>query len=746
MNNRKIAVITGSRADYGLLSPLLRLIQEDKDLTLQLIVTGSHLSEAHGDTFKNIEADGFLIDAKLEILENKDSRQAVTAALAKAVRGFGEIYEKLNPDMVLFLGDRYEILAAAEAALIQGIPAAHIAGGDLTEGAFDDAIRHSLTKMSHLHFATHEEAARRIKQLGENPEMVFTVGSPGLDVIRQLKLLSRVELSKKLDFEFRPKNLLITFHPETLSDAPALQQLEELLSALETLGPDTGLLFTKANADPEGQHINERIEAFIQKKPYARLYASLGQLLYLSLIKEVDVVVGNSSSGLYEAPSFKKPVVNIGDRQKGRPRALCVLDCEAKKTSILKALQQAFALNTQGTINPYGDGRASEKIISILKEVHKPKALLKKTFFEFPAHKKNKCFIVAEAGVNHNGSLELAKRLIDVAAEAGADAVKFQTFKTSHVVSRSAKKADYQIRETGAQESQWEMIKKLELSPNDFKELQAYCRLKKIEFMSTGFDLESLDFLADQLKVSRIKIPSGEITNAPLLLRAAEKGLPIILSTGMSSLQEVCEALGVLAFGMTKPAGSKPSREAFEKAFFSLAGKKALRQRVSLLQCTTEYPTPYKDVHLQAMDTLRDTFDLPTGLSDHSEGILSCLTAAARGACILEKHFTLDKKMHGPDHKASLEPNELKELVLSVRRITDILGSPEKKAADSEIKNLEIARRSLTTASEVRSGDVFNEKNLTSKRPGTGISPMHYWEWLGKKANKNYSEDEVIER
>ncbi|MBU8713675.1 MULTISPECIES: N-acetylneuraminate synthase [Brevibacillus] len=355
----------------------------------------------------------------------------------------------------------------------------------------------------------------------------------------------------------------------------------------------------------------------------------------------------------------------------------------------------------------------------------------------------DKTFIIAEAGVNHNGSIEIAKRLIDIAAEAGADAVKFQTFKANKVISKFAEKADYQKQTTGSNESQLEMVRKLELDTEAHYELREYCIQQNIKFLSTPFDLDSADFLINQMKVELIKIPSGEITNAPLLLRIAQSGLPVILSSGMATLAEIEQALGVLAFGYTA-VDAKPSRKMFQDAFYSKEGRATLQAKVSLLHCTTEYPTPYNDVNLRAIDTMAQAFGLSVGLSDHTEGIAVPIAAVARGAKIIEKHFTLDKTLPGPDHKASLDPKELKDMVSSIRQVEMALGSPIKTPAPSELKNQDIARKSLVASTHIAAGEIFTVENLTSKRPGTGISPMYFWDVLGTVADKDYQEDEVI--
>ncbi len=382
MLRRKICVVTGSRAEYGLLYWIMKEIQDDPNLVLQIIATGMHLSPEFGLTYQIIEQDGFKIDAKVEMLLSSDSPVGVAKSVGIGIIGFADALECLKPDILVLLGDRFEILAAAQAALVARIPIAHIAGGDVTEGAFDDAIRHSLTKMSHLHFVTNETAARRVCQLGENPEHVFNLGSPGIDQINRLPLLSREKLEQVLDFTLREKNLLITFHPVTLDSKPSADQFAELLKACNSLDKQVGLIFTKPNADPEGRIIIKLIDDFVATRTHAKAYTSMGQLNYLSTIAQVDAVVGNSSSGLYEVPSFKKPTVNIGDRQKGRIQASSVINCDPEASSIAQAIREALTKDCSDSINPYGDGNASSRIVAVLKKIKEFKTLLKKHFFD----------------------------------------------------------------------------------------------------------------------------------------------------------------------------------------------------------------------------------------------------------------------------------------------------------------------------------------------------------------------------
>ncbi len=354
-------------------------------------------------------------------------------------------------------------------------------------------------------------------------------------------------------------------------------------------------------------------------------------------------------------------------------------------------------------------------------------------------------FIIAEAGVNHNGSLECAKQLIDVAASAGADAVKFQTFRSESVISRGARKAEYQVTNTGNDESQLEMVRRLELGLDAHRELIAHARTRGILFLSTPFDLESVQVLTEQLHLPQLKIASGEITNLPLLLAAGRAGLPLIVSTGMCTLGEVERALAAIAFAGTAPKDALATDDALSRAFMSEQGQALLLERVSLLHCTTEYPAPAEDVNLRAMATMRSAFGLPVGYSDHTRGVHVSIAAVALGARIIEKHFTLDRSMPGPDHVASLEPAELVALVSGIRDVERAMGSGLKIPAPSEMKNVAIARKSLVAAVAIRRGDQFDAKNLTTKRPGSGISAMRYHAFLGLAATRDYSEDELID-
>jgi N-acetylneuraminate synthase len=353
-----------------------------------------------------------------------------------------------------------------------------------------------------------------------------------------------------------------------------------------------------------------------------------------------------------------------------------------------------------------------------------------------------KTYIIAEAGVNHNGSLDMAFQLVDAAAQSGADAIKFQTFITEYLVTKSATQADYQINNIGETQSQYKMLKQLELSYKDFKALKVYCEKVGIEFLSTPFDLQSVDFLIQELKLDKIKVGSGELTNAPYLYKIASYGVDVILSTGMATIEEIHNGLAFLTYGYAKKANI--SFDNVKNYYKNNESRQLFQEKVSLLHCTTEYPTPYEYVNLNAMMDLKEEFGLPVGYSDHTEGIVVPIAAVAMGATIIEKHFTLDKKLKGPDHKASLEPRELKEMIQSIRIIERSMGSKYKEPTQIELKNKIIARKSIVAAKAIKKGESFDLNNLAVKRPGNGIKPYYFWDVIGTVAKRNYAEDEVI--
>jgi len=382
---RRVCIVTGTRAEYGLLYRLMKGIESVNDLELKIIVTGAHLSPEFGLTYQKIEKDGFLIDKKVEMLLSSDSEIGVTKSIGLGMIGMSDALSEIRPDLLVVLGDRFEILSAAIAAMIAKIPIAHLYGGEVTEGAFDESIRHAITKMSHLHFTATKDYYNRVIQLGEHPDRVFNVGSIGVDNIKNLSLLSREEFEKSINFKLGKRNLLITFHSVTLEKSTAKKQFENLLKVLDEQ-MDTHLIFTKANADIDGRLINKMIDDYVALNyDKAIVFTSLGQLRYFSAMKHVDGVVGNSSSGLIEAPSFKIGTVNIGDRQGGRINAESVINCSPSIVDIQfafrKLFSQSFNKQLQQVVNPYGNGESLSKILDVIRS-YPLKYILKKKFYD----------------------------------------------------------------------------------------------------------------------------------------------------------------------------------------------------------------------------------------------------------------------------------------------------------------------------------------------------------------------------
>lgn len=351
--------------------------------------------------------------------------------------------------------------------------------------------------------------------------------------------------------------------------------------------------------------------------------------------------------------------------------------------------------------------------------------------------------IIAEAGVNHNGDIELAKALIDVARDAGADSVKFQTFNAAALVTESAQQASYQSRNTGLRETQYEMLKRLELSRAAHHELSAYCERAGIEFLSSAFDVDSLNFLVNEVGVGCLKVASGELTNAPFLLAHAQTGKDLIVSTGMSDLIEIEQALGVIAFGLLHQS-IDVNPGAFKRAYQSTEGQRSLQQKVTLLHCTSDYPAKPDEINLTAMQTLQETFKLPVGYSDHSAGTTIPTAAAAMGACVIEKHFTLDRNLPGPDHKASLEPAELKNMVEAIRVVEAARGDGSKQPMPSELETRQVARKSLVASRPIVAGQTLTADDIAVKRPGTGMSPFSYWDLIGRTSRHDYEAGELL--
>ncbi|MBS0530543.1 MAG: UDP-N-acetylglucosamine 2-epimerase (hydrolyzing) [Proteobacteria bacterium] len=379
--NRRICVVTGSRAEYGLLRWVLSDLRDAPDVDLQLVVTGMHLSPEFGSTVEEIEKDGFSIARRVDMLLSSGTASSVAKSIGLGVIGMSDALEQLKPDIVLLLGDRFEIFAAAQACLVHNIPIAHIAGGDTTEGAIDESMRHAITKMAHLHFVTNPESARRVRQLGESPDHIHVVGNPGLDHLKRQPLLDRAAVEKMLGAPLGRQNLLITFHPVTLEADFGAAQFAELLAALHSFDRSTKLWFTMPNADTGGRGMIATLKSWLEEhRDRDNLYASLGHSGYLSLMAQVDAVVGNSSSGLYEAPSLEVATVDIGNRQQGRLAAASVLHAAPDRAAILAAVERAVALDCSGIVNPYGDGCSSERIVETLQALPPASELIGKRF------------------------------------------------------------------------------------------------------------------------------------------------------------------------------------------------------------------------------------------------------------------------------------------------------------------------------------------------------------------------------
>lgn len=353
-------------------------------------------------------------------------------------------------------------------------------------------------------------------------------------------------------------------------------------------------------------------------------------------------------------------------------------------------------------------------------------------------------YIIAEAGVNHNGSFEMAKKLVDVAKQSGADAVKFQTFKAENLVTNEAKQASYQVNNLGEATSQFEMLQKLELSYEEFTQLKNYCDAIEIEFLSTPFDFESVDFLIDELRMKKVKIPSGELTNSPFIHYVARKRKPMIVSTGMATMDDIHEALSFIAYGLAFPT-ELVDVESVKKFYQTAKAKEILEAYVTVLHCTTEYPAPYESINLRVIGEMKKELQLPIGFSDHSEGISIPIAATALGAVLIEKHFTLNRELEGPDHRASLEPDELKAMVAGICAVEKSLGTGEKNPTVIELENRIAARKSLVARKVIQAGETITEAHLTVKRPGNGMSPNMYWSIVGQKAKKSYVQDALID-
>lgn len=384
MSKQKICVITATRAEYGLLKPLMVKIQNSSKFELKVLVTGAHLSPEFALTYKQIESDGFFIDEKVEMLLSADTGSSIVKSMGLGMIGYADAFSRLKPDAILVLGDRYEMLAVASSATAMKIPIIHISGGDITEGAYDDAFRHAITKLSHLHFTSTEEYRNRVIQMGEQPEFVFNVGAIGLDNVFTVSFLSREKLEEELGLKFKTYNYQVTFHPETLNNIAVEVQFKLLLDVIEK-EEDSFFIFTKANADTDGRVINKMVDEFVIKHPTkSKAFTSLGTLRFLSVLKECDAIVGNSSSGIVEAPSLKTGTINIGNRQKGRVQATSIINSTLEETELkeafLKIKDKLFKSNLSTVINPYGKGHTSEKIIDILENINFKDILIKRFY------------------------------------------------------------------------------------------------------------------------------------------------------------------------------------------------------------------------------------------------------------------------------------------------------------------------------------------------------------------------------
>lgn len=722
----KVCVVTGSRSEYDRQYWFLKDLTADPAFDVQIVVTGGHLDKKFGLTINEIKKDGFRVAAKVPMNLSSDRTEAIAQAVGAGLQGFAKTFTKLRPDVVIIYGDRYELLGVSAAAVAMGIPLAHIGGGQLTEGAIDNQIRQMLTKSAHIHFVANRSFAGRLEKMGEEPWRICTSGSPALDCIKRLKLLSNGALQKELKMTISDNTALVTFHPVTL-DLENLQfQMQEFISALKEAHKKFGLNYvvTYPNADAGSYRIIDTIEKFAsQSTGFVRCVKNLGQLKYLSLLKKSRMMIGNSSSGIIEAPSFNVPAVNIGNRQEGRLFAENVIRTGYTKDEIVAGIREAMRYCRSGCVNPYGTMEASPKMIAFLKKVFKEKSrrdILTKVFYEVKGQGQGmkKVFIIAEAGVNHNGDIEIAKKLIDAAIAAKVDAVKFQTFKPGEVTGKFAFKVDYQAKATARDESRYEMSKKLALPYEDFGVLKKYCEEKGGLFLSTPDGYASLEYLTEQLNIPVIKISSTEMTHVQFLKAAALKNRPIILSTGMSTLKEVERAVEII--------------------------RSHNKKELTLLHCTSEYPCPYDEVNLRAMVTMKDYFQVPVGYSDHTIGTQAAVAAVALGASVIEKHFTLDKNLPGPDHQASLNPRELKEFVETIRITERLLGDGVKQPTASELRNISGVRRSVVAACAIVKGTVLLPEMLTFKRPNTGIHPFEVESVIGRALNKDLEEDEVL--
>jgi len=709
---RRICAITGSRADYGLMRELLFRLSRESDFELSILATGNHADPRFGSTLREIEQDGLKVNEIVPLSPSVDSPDAILTAMGEALGKYPAALHRLKPDLCLLLGDRFEILAAAQAALLLDLPVAHLHGGETTVGVIDENIRHAITKLAHFHFTAAEPYRQRVLQMGENPEHVFCVGPYGLERLLTKPLKTRPELEAALGFPLAKKNFLVTYHAAGASSEKAARAL---LEAVEKF-PGAQVIFTGSNADAGSSAVTKLFREYASANPArAKFVSSAGHENYLALLSHCDVVLGNSSSGIVEAPAVGTPTVNLGTRQAGRLRAASIIDCGETARAIGQALElalsPAFGEAMKHQQLPYRPGLSSEMTVEALRKLNF-RSGLKKTFFDTTAARTGGTFVIAEAGVNHNGQMALAKDLILAAKQAGADAVKFQTFDPAAVATEVAPGATYQKAS-----SQRKMLEKLALTNAQFTELKTFCDQTGIEFMSTPFDVPSVRFLDGLVK--RFKIASGELTTLPLLAEIGRTGKPVILSTGMATLTEIEAALRTL-----RAAGAK---------------------EITLLHCTSSYPCPDDEANLAAIRELQATFAVPVGYSDHTMGCEAAITAVGLGATIVEKHFTLNTKLEGPDHRMSMSPADLGSLIQSVRRVEKMVGTGHKQPTPSEIEMKGFVRRSLVWAKDLPSGTVVTEACFTWKRPGTGLAPAEAEKLIGKCLTHAVQADTPVE-
>ncbi|VVC01255.1 UDP-N-acetylglucosamine 2-epimerase [uncultured archaeon] len=732
---KKIAFFSGGRWEYGLLKPVMQKVRDDGGMKLLLIAGGAHSAGKFGGTIDYIRQDGFAVDYTVQTVQQKDDRVHLAYAMAAAMREAAEILQKEKPDCIVLLGDRSELFAVAAAALTVGVPIVHLHGGEVTGGGLDEYFRHSISKMASVHLAATELAGRRLLRMGERPERVHVTGSIGFESAGKIAknkegaspLLAKLKLN-----DFTPFALVV-HHPLSTSPELACGELEEIVRGVLAAGLNA--LILAPNSDPG----HERLLASVDKmqkaqKNRVRFIPSLKQEEYFLALGESKAMVGNSSSGIIEAAALGVPFVNVAGRQEGRERGANAADAKADAADITakikRVLSAEFRKEMESGKNPYDIAGSAQAAYEILRAtdfgaMHGPKKFYDGAkdgsliaIGQREIGNGRPCFIIAEAGVNHNGKLPLALRMVDAAKKAGADAIKFQTFNVAALASETAQMADYQIKNTGKKRKQADMLRELELDAAEFGRIKEHCDKAGILFLSTPFDGPSVDLLAG-LRMAAYKVASGEITNLPLLARIAGEKKPVILSSGMADMGEVEAAV----------------------RFLRMHGCSQL----AVLQCTSSYPAPADSLNLRVMRTLRERFGIPAGFSDHSVGILAPTLAVAMGANIIEKHFTLDKKMKGPDHAASLEPDELAEMVRQIRLAEKMMGNAEKKMQGIEASTRAAARKGIFAAHGLHKGTILREADLTTKRPMSGVPAERFFEVVGRRLARDVAAGSALQ-